>query len=1431
MNVDDMHDVAVSIGFDFDFYGGTYDKCVVSGNGYITFDTTQSNQYSPWAINQAVPNPGVVPENAIMAPWQDINTGVVGNIFYGTTGIAPNRVFTVTWCAIAMFSCTNDLHTSQVVLHEGSNKIEMFIQDKFLCVGWNAGAAVQGLVDATSTNFDIVQDPILLADRNFPLNWTATNEGWEFLPNGTTSYNINLIPYQPIITGLATWYDQQGVILGTGPILNVFPSLTTTYYCSVTGSCAGAVLSDSVTINISGCLSLNLNSLDASCSGTDGTIVVSPDLSTTSPPWMIELQDFNGINVQVANNVMSLNHTFSNVVTGSYIVKVTQSNGYSSQDTIIVSQILNPLDISTNHQNVNCYGGSNGSISVIPQGIGASPYQYYIDGFLATNPFPYDSIFSNLFPGMYVVSVIDTNNCMDKDTVFILQPNFPLQISPTSKLLNCFGETSGSATVSSTGGTPFYSYEWFNGSYSPIGFGDSISGLVGGSYFVKVTDVNGCDTVGTVQVLQMQTPLEGTNQIFGVPCKNDSTGMIVSQAIGSQGPYRYYWFDPQGDSLLQSDTDQFLFGRDTLSNLTTGVYDLHLYDANGCFNDYTITVGEPTISLRIDSIVMSNMITCFGDDDGAAQTYVSGGMPNYYFMWDNGESLSNAVNLTSGYHSVTLTDDWGCVVRDSIFIDEYSKIETTISLDNEVSCYGLSDGSVSATSIGGNPNYTYFWSNLSSTTIGTSTTNSGLIYGDYYLTTQDIYGCVVLDSISVSQPDLLYVESDEIDSISCYGYDDGLASAYALNGTSPYVFYWDSLTGFQGDSNNMLSPGVHTVFVVDSRGCVATDTVLIHEPTIFEVNILDDYTVLPYCIGINSASLRSLAIGGTPFLTSPYYTYVWNDNPVTPQLTPLASNLLAGVYTVTVTDSRGCIVTETRDIDTITGTMGSTITDLVTYNGGYHVSCFGENDGSLYVEAFGTDHLPFSYLWYGPNLSSTNDSIFNLGAGTYSVTILDSNGCSVNNSFDITTPLSLDYSTVGVYRNESCEGACNGELELLLSGGTAPYVGISTNTLTGLVLTSTMIGDSLLGDMCSGNWNIILTDDNGCSSTVMLGGTDTETISYNYQTSSQINQSTIQNILCYGTSTGTLDVLSPNPNTINYSYNWVNALTGTSVGTGNTVSNLPAGIYVLESEYSDNLNFGQLYAGCTSRDTVVLTEINEMNITSLITDVDCYDNNTGSISLSPPNGNITGGTSPYNLQWNPGGMGTSTINNLTEGTYTLSVTDANSCVKIDTFVVHEPNILTANVSQNGANLTVNVIGGTLGYSYSWRKSSNPNQSIQGGSTYMVLNYGTYYCVVTDANGCTVESNSFSYTSTSLDITDINLSIYPNPFRDRTTVDFGRVIAEGDVKVIDLLGNIVDVYTLDNQREIVIERTTKSKGIYFVEILINNNKIFKKITLQ
>ena len=150
--------------------------------------------------------------------------------------------------------------------------------------------------------------------------------------------------------------------------------------------------------------------------------------------------------------------------------------------------------------------------------------------------------------------------------------------------------------------------------------------------------------------------------------------------------------------------------------------------------------------------------------------------------------------------------------------------------------------------------------------------------------------------------------------ISCFGADDGLAYATGQGGNTPYTFTWssniDSTYSASGDTINTIGPDLHTVTVVDSRGCEASDTMYMYQPDSLLIDIDSSLTILPYCIGVNSASLTSVVLGGTPG-----YTYLWDDNLVAPQLTATASHLLAGIYTVTVTDARGCTSSDTEDIN------------------------------------------------------------------------------------------------------------------------------------------------------------------------------------------------------------------------------------------------------------------------------------------------------------------------------------------------------------------------------------------------------------------------------------------------------------------------------------------------------------------------------------
>ena len=360
-------------------------------------------------------------------------------------------------------------------------------------------------------------------------------------------------------------------------------------------------------------------------------------------------------------------------------------------------------------------------------------------------------------------------------------------------------------------------------------------------------------------------------------------------------------------------------------------------------------------------------IDCYGDSVGIARLYVSGGDPVYSYLWDNGETTLIAEELTSGYHSVLLTDDWGCELVDSIFIPENSLIESDLQSTITVSCYGESDGVATISSLGGASNvYTYFWSTGQQTSGVNTDFADSLLHGSYYVITRDALGCEVVDSIYISEPEPLSMEASELDWIDCFGYDNGLAFAVAQGGTAPYVFSWDN-GQWTGDTVGTLTPGLHTVVVTDSRGCTASDTIFTHEPTLLEIDIDDLQTVLPYCMGVNTASLSAVASGG-----SPSYTYEWNDNPVQPQITTTASSLLAdnaysvdGSYTITVTDSKGCTASASTDtLQSFTETMYASTSSLSssTYIGGNDISCYGENDGQALVEA-DSAHAPYTYQW------------------------------------------------------------------------------------------------------------------------------------------------------------------------------------------------------------------------------------------------------------------------------------------------------------------------------------------------------------------------------------------------------------------------------------------------------------------------------------
>ena len=573
MQADDAHDTVAAIGFPFTFYGNVYNYLVISGNGYVTFDLTQATLYSPWAINAAIPNPGILPENAIMSPWHDINTGIGGQVYFGMSGIAPNRFFIITFCQVPMFSCTSDLATQQIILYEGSNKIEMFIEDKPLCLTWNGGAAVQGLVDATSTNADIVTDPTTGFPRNFPLPWTATNEGWEFIPNGTTGYTINQIAYVPIDIGINYWLNSLGDTIGIGPTLAVDILTTSTFHSAVMGNCYTSLTQDSITITINN-LVVDL--------GVDYNI---PCKSTT----IIDPFPSGGTYPYTYSWNTGSTDTLIDVGGGIYILDVTDNFGCIASDTIEIFEDPSPsFDFGLDY-NIPC----NTTTLLDPVVTdGTQPYSYN------WNNGSTDSSFAAA-DGFYILIVTDVYGCMDTDTITITE-----DVPPTTTI-------SGGGSVCNDGTTTNIYFD-FTGLYPwDLWYTDGVDSFVvnsistpqyvlpsktQGEYTILLAeDVNDCisDRAGQVTVIVNPLPV-------AVIVPNEITIYEGEEIQLDAGEYTYYQWYTIDDSLVS--IEQILTVTDS------GRFYIIVEDDQGCtdISAYSIVHTVPQTVLFIPSIFTPN---------------------------------------------------------------------------------------------------------------------------------------------------------------------------------------------------------------------------------------------------------------------------------------------------------------------------------------------------------------------------------------------------------------------------------------------------------------------------------------------------------------------------------------------------------------------------------------------------------------------------------------------------------------------------------------------------------------------------------------------------------------------------------------------------------------------------------------------------------
>ena len=959
--------------------------------------------------------------------------------------------------------------------------------------------------------------------------------------------------------------------------------------------------------------------------------------------------------------------TASGLAAGTYTVTVTDANACQATQIFTITEPDALVPSEDSHTDVSCNGGTNGSATVAVTG-GTGTYTYSWSPSGGTS-----AMATGLAAGTYTVTVTDANSCQATQNFTITQPT-PVVATPVAQTnVACNGQSTGSASITASGGTAGYTYSW-----SPSGgTADTATGLQAGTYTVTVTDTNGCTANQSFTITEPDALVVSVGSQNNVSCNSGSNGSATVAVTGGATGYTYEWTpgNPTGD------------GTATISGISAGTYSVTVTDANACQATQTFTITQPDI--LVTSVTNQTNVSCNSGSNGSATVGVTGGTGSYTYFWSpTGGNSAAASGLSAGTYIVTVQDDNFCQTTQSVTITEPNTLVATPFAQTNVACNGQSTGSVTIIASGGTPDYTYSWSPSG----GTAATATGLEADTYTVTVTDANGCTASQSFTITEPTPLVATPVGQSNLSCNGGSNGSASITASGGTGAYTYLW-SPSGGTSASASGLAAGTYTVEITDANGCTVSESFIITQPDILSTSVTSQTNVS--CNGGSNASATVGVTGGTGT-----YTYSWSPSGGT---SASASGLAAGTYTVTIEDANLCQITQIVNItqpDLLVASVGSQT----------NVSCNSGSNGTATVAVTGGTGS-YTYSW-SPS-GGTSATASGLSAGTYIVTVQDDNFCQTTQSVTITEPDTL-VVTANTQTNVACHGANTGSATVNVTGGTADYT-YSWSPSGGTASTATGLSE--------GTYIVTVTDANGCfasqSFTITEPGTAVE-----------LSELSNTDVTCNGGNNGSASVNMATGGVGAYIYDWT---PGTPSGDGTTsVTGLSAGTWTCTATDEN---------GCSASQSFTITEPEQLVVTAEDqTDVTCFGGSNGSATVA-----VTGGTETYTYEWSPSGGTSATATGLSEGTYTVTVTDANGCTGSQSFTIMEPAQLVAtadtqtNVSCFGSSdgsATVAVTGGTGTYTYSWSPSGGAAATATG------LAEGTYTVDITDANGCTA-SQSFT----------------------------------------------------------------------------------------
>jgi hypothetical protein len=746
-------------------------------------------------------------------------------------------------------------------------------------------------------------------------------------------------------------------------------------------------------------------------------------------------------------NVSTTNNA-SNLSANNYSVKVIDSNGCSGQNNITLTQ---PAALSVSlassggkgGYDVSCLNKTDGAITTTPSG-GVAGYSYLWSTASTSNSI------SSLGIGTYSVTLKDKNNCTASKNIILSAPqSIDFNIAQTSPL-NCPGDQTASldiAYIINNIGT--VNYLWSSGETTK-----AISDKGAGNYSVTISDSQGCSTQKS---LAITNPLAQTVSIIPqsnfngalISCNNaddGNLGTVVKNTGNQTVTASYYeWFkdgNPYDEGAAKSTVDQ----------LSKGQYKVVITYNSQCKAESIYGLDDPdpiTVDVSATTNYHGQVISCFGKKDANLKANVNGGTGSYTYLWNNNDITQSTFNLGAATYLVDVTDVNGCTGTGSLSIADPPIVQAQILSFSDyagfgISCTGTSDGMVTAGGSGGTGVYAFQWSN-SKTTPGIS----ALSQGNYSVTVADNNGCQSITNHDITSPPVLNVDIANKKDINCFNGNDGSISLNSSGGAGQYQYSIDGTTWQTSATFSNLNIGDFLLHVRDQNNCVNATTTTLTEPPQLAISFTG---IAPAFCDDPRGGVTGIASGGIE-----NYNYEWRDskNQII-STTDNLTNVPADIYSLNVIDSHSCAAQNTIGITSTDGAKS-------TYQS-VDAKCFASADGSALISIVEGD-APLKIQW--PNGQNTLQGT-NLKKGTYNVLITDAHDCVVVQAIDVHAPPPLQLQV----KNQTiptCNGLCDGQMELEASGG----VGVYTYQWNGK-------NNALQTQLCSKVYPITVTDGNSC---------------------------------------------------------------------------------------------------------------------------------------------------------------------------------------------------------------------------------------------------------------------------------------------------------------------------------------------------------------